>query len=82
MTIMDSQSTPEPYPVGDRGNMRTDISDSFKLAFQDMAIEREGLRKKSTVIIRKNKFSMIYVNSEMSSREILLNLVQIARKNC
>ena len=42
MTIMDSQSMPEPSPVGDRGNMVTDISDSFKRAFQDMATEREG----------------------------------------
>ena len=46
MTIMDSQSTPEPSPLGDRGNMSTDVSDSFKRAFQEMATEREGLRKK------------------------------------
>ena len=46
MTIMDSQSTPEPSAVGNRDNMSTDISDSFKRAFLDMAAEREGLREK------------------------------------
>ena len=46
MTIMDSQSTPELSPISDRGNICTDVSDSFKRAFQEMATEREGLRKK------------------------------------
>ena len=82
MTIIDSKSTPKPFPMGDRGNMNADASASFKRACQEIATEREGLRKKTTIIIRKNKFSMIYVNSEMSSRTILLNLVQSAIKNC
>ena len=46
MTIMDSQSRPEPSPMSDQGNMSTDVIDSFKRAFQEMATEREGLLKK------------------------------------
>lgn len=45
MAVADSASSPEPSPMADLNNMRTDVSENFKRAFQEMASENEVLRK-------------------------------------